>query len=171
MKDFLKRHQILPTNTADKVVWCGSVNGNYSVKVGYQLLDSDVEEAFWAKNLCWSKECLPKAGAFAWLAVKGRILSRERRKRLGLAGPTKCVLCDEAEESTDHLILHCKVASSCWDALRLKLGWKGPWQNTVKGVFEGWPRPSGTSLFSSVWVVSPSIVIWELWKERNRRIF
>lgn len=24
---------------------------------------------------------------------------------------------------------------------------------------------------SSVWVVSPSIVIWEIWKERNRRIF
>ena len=52
-------------------------------------------EVFASKDLCWEKEILPKAGAFAWLAYNGRILIVERRRRLGIIGPTICPLCEK----------------------------------------------------------------------------
>lgn len=72
-------------------------------------------------DLFWSKECLPKASAFAWLAVKGRILTGERRKRFGFMGPTKCVMCNLLEEWVDHLLLKCEVAQRCWSDLQRSL--------------------------------------------------
>lgn len=105
MKRLLQGRKIFISGNEDKLVWCGSSTGCYSVKIGYQLLNSLEREIFWAKDLCWNKHVLPKAGTFAWLAVKGRILTGDRQKRLGFAGPSKCVLCDKDEESVDHMLL------------------------------------------------------------------
>lgn len=34
-----------------------------------------------------------------------------------------------------------------------------------------WPREQGKTTLSSIWLVTPSLILWELWKERNRGIF
>lgn len=44
-------------------------------------------------------------------------------------------------------------------------------QRIVSEVFDSWPRMMKGSFLSSIWVVMPSLVISELWIERNGRIF
>lgn len=122
-------------------------------------------------DLLWYKHCLPKAEEFVWLAIKGRILTCERRKRLGFVGPKKCVMCGEEEENLDHLLLQCKVAQSCWLSVKRMFYWHGPLQQSLIEFFESWPRQNRKSTLSSMWNISPSLVIWEIWKERNQRIF
>lgn len=50
---------------------------------------------------------------FAWLAIRGIILIGKRRKRLGMVGPMKCVMCGMYEEEVDRLLLKCEFAYAC----------------------------------------------------------
>ena len=43
--------------------------------------------------------------------------------------------------------------------------------NSLKGFLCSWPTYLVYRVYSKVWKICPSIVIWEIWKERNRRIF
>lgn len=171
MKQILKTRDVLITTRKDKIIWCGSLSGKYSVKLGYNLLAITGKESFSSKDLCWNKDVLPKAGAFAWLAYRGRILTVERLRRIGFVGPSRCPLCEHQEESLDHLLIQCHYASKCWDLVQFKLQWQGPRAQSLKEVFDGWPRGPGKSTLSSIWKIAPSMIIWEVWKERNRRIF
>lgn len=121
--DVLEQRKIFLSGTKDRVIWCGAQDGNYLVKLGYQYLEGGEESQSRIWDLFWSKECLPKAGAFAWLVVKGIILTGERRKRIGFMGPSICVMCSKSEESVDHLLLRCEVAQRCWFDLQEKLNW------------------------------------------------
>ena len=78
----------------DKVIWCGSLSGKYLVKLGYNLLAEIDKEVFFSKDLCWNKDVLPKVGAFAWLAYKGRILIAKRLRKIGIIGSSRCPLCE-----------------------------------------------------------------------------
>ena len=121
--------------------------------------------------MCWSKEILPKAGTFAWLAIQGKILIGDRRRKFGFQGPIKCVMCGKEKESANHLLLNCDIVAQCWRGLQGKLGWSGLWSPSLKAFFISWPRVGRRNVFEYIWKVSPSIVIWEVRKERNRRIF
>lgn len=61
---------------------------------------------------------LPKAGVFLWLVFHKRCITMDRLKRLGVVGPTRCVMCEQAEEEVDHLFLSCPIATKCWDWLQ-----------------------------------------------------
>lgn len=92
------------TNKEDKLVQCTAKSGQYSVKIGYQDLDRREEIGDWHFKLFWGQHSLPKAGSFAWLVARGRILTGERRRIFGFQEPTKCVSCEEAEKNVDHLL-------------------------------------------------------------------
>ncbi|XP_059069835.1 uncharacterized protein LOC131859787 [Cryptomeria japonica] len=129
------------------------------------------ERKEWPIKLMWSSPILPKAGVFTWLALKKCILTGERLHRLGFLGPFRCIMCKKAEESLDHLLLQCEEAQTVWSFLLGKLGWMVPLPNIVLDLFSSWNIPSCRSVFSSLWLVAPSLVVWEIWNERNIRIF
>ena len=68
MKSILEERSVLLGLKKDKIIWCGSLKGNYLVKLGYNMMTETNNEAFISKDLCRNKDILPKAGAFAWLA-------------------------------------------------------------------------------------------------------
>ena len=80
-------------------------------------------------------------------------------------------MCGVAEENMNHLLLNCEMVAKCWSHLQEKLGWEGPWSPSLKAFFIPWPRGGKRNYFEFIWRISPSIVIWEVWKERNKRIF
>ena len=171
MIQIFKDRNVVLTKKKDKVIWCGSLSGKYSVKIGYNLLAETGRESFFSRDLCWNKDTLPKAGTFTWLAYKGRILTAERLRKIGINGPSRCPLCEKQEETIDHLLIQCQYAKKCWDIVQFKLRWQGPRAQTIREALDGWPRIAEKSTLSSIWLVAPSLIIWELWKERNRRIF
>ena len=53
---------------------------------------------------------------FTWEATWGKILMLDQLKRRGLTFTNRCFLCQEWEETVDHLLLHCAktgVFGSC----------------------------------------------------------
>lgn len=52
-----------------------------------------------------------------------------------------------------------------------KLWWLVPLPNSITNLLRSWHEENGKSVLSSIWIILPSMVIWELWKERNKKIF
>ncbi|XP_059070813.1 uncharacterized protein LOC131860417 [Cryptomeria japonica] len=52
-----------------------------------------------------------------------------------------------------------------------KLRLFGPFPAGLNNWFLHWPKSVGKAVFSDLLFILPSLLIWEIWKERNRRIF
>ena len=165
--------KIQQSEKEDKLIWAASNNGQYSVKLGYNAL---LQSENWEKveiplKLCWDPACLPKAGFFLWLAFQNRILTQDRLKKFGFCGPSRCILCKTDAESVDHLLYNCVYSKTCWEWLVKNLNWSAPFPRTFVDFLISWPYNHNRGVYSKLWNICPSILVWEVWKERNRRIF
>ncbi|XP_059078037.1 uncharacterized protein LOC131876615 [Cryptomeria japonica] len=167
----LRKRPLLFHMKEDSLVWVKNATGSYSVKEGYNSLVQAPLPSCWPTKLFWHPACLPKAGAFAWLAVQDKVLTGMRLDRLGITTVFPCVFCGYCMESMDHLFLLCPFASNCWYWLFDMLGWSSSLCPNLLSQFMSWPLLFPSSFYSSLWVVAPSLLIWNLWLERNSRIF
>lgn len=85
------------------------------MKLGYEVQRHKALNPNWPSKLCWNKWVLPKEGAFLWITLNRRILTGDRLKTIGIQGPSWCVLCNNGEETVDHLFFKSRFACSCWD--------------------------------------------------------
>jgi ribonuclease HI/exonuclease III len=161
----------------DKRGW-GSQSGSYTVALGYaKLLEQPhvpPNPATW-KGL-WGHKTIPKIDFFCWLMCHNRILTGDRLKKRGLQGPSRCIMCLENEENLCHLMLECNFAQEIWNEAL------GPWRNalicptSIADLFATWLSnypgvlPKNES-FKVAWLSLPKIICWQIWLERNKRIF
>jgi ribonuclease HI len=165
--------KIFLNNENDVLIWAPSPNGEYSIKAGYKALKlvEQHETKQRAFSFCWNNTVLPKAGCFAWLALRKRILTSDRLQKLNISQPFQCVLCSEDVETVDHLFIHCSFAQQCWNFVMQKLNLSMPLPYTLWDLFQSWPILFSKSFFACIWKCSPALVIWAIWWERNKRIF
>ena len=85
-----------------------------------------------------------------------------------------CVLCEQAPETIDHLLIQCPFATELWFNLFIKLGWEPVSPSAQDRRLAAWwtvarkcIRKDDRQCFDSVVI----LVSWMLWKERNNRTF
>ncbi|GLJ32366.1 hypothetical protein SUGI_0651340 [Cryptomeria japonica] len=105
--EIMKQRRITINKEEDEIIWCAVQSGEHKVKLGYQIQTIDQEKCEWSASLCWDKLVAPQVEAFLWTTMHGRILTRERLKKYGINGPTRCMLCKADEETTGHLLYGC----------------------------------------------------------------
>jgi hypothetical protein len=149
----------------------------YTTAEGYQLFNN-VPTAMPNSTLwkaIWQSNSLPKIDLFIWTLAHKSIQTGENLRRRGWEGPFRCPLCLHAEETTDHLLLNCGFSKEVWmmatgpqfalnfppDIISLLLHWDSFYPFTVKG---------RTQAFL-LWGMLPKFILWNLWLERNHRIF
>ena len=84
------------------------------MKIIYRVLDLSLVVAFLSRSI-WNPVILPKIGLFAWEASWGKVLTLDQLKCCGRVLANRCFLCEENEETIDHLLVHCKKARMLWD--------------------------------------------------------
>lgn len=157
----------------DKLIWTASNDGIYSVINGCKVLINSKrwEEVEIPLKLSWDPTCLLKVGFFLWLAFQNRILTTDRINKIGIVGRSRCVLCKNDIENVDNLLYSCPYSQICWEWFSQKFCWSSAFPKSFKDFLKGWPSNLCKGTYSKLWNIFPSILIWEVWKERKRRIF
>lgn len=142
--------------------------GRFSVKGIYELLTEGREEIGWEK-IIWFNGCIPKHSFIWWLLMKRRLPVKERLRKFMDIDST-CILCHNETETLHHLFLTCDFAKTLWYHI------------------SKWMQVDMSSMLVAEWAFSPNIsiisreakgrmcitvaaVIYQVWTERNRRIF
>ncbi|GLJ22049.1 hypothetical protein SUGI_0413160 [Cryptomeria japonica] len=171
VNDILRSRIIHLTSEKDTLIWNASKSGSYKVNLGYKLQRRRQKDGDWLAALCWDKWVLPKAGAFLWIALHGKILASDRLKLIGIQGPRRCCLNKMEEETVNHLMYNCFFSRKCWDWLQMQLQNYMVYNNSFKEFIQAWPTRGRSSKWGSLWITSPSLMVWHVWKERNKGIF
>jgi hypothetical protein len=77
---------------------------------------------FWHYTRVWKIWAPLKCRFFIWLAAHNRCWTADRLAKRGLNHPEKCLLCDQAEETLDHLLVACSFSRIFWYQLFRKFG-------------------------------------------------
>jgi hypothetical protein len=97
----------------DKHIFRFAPDGIYSAKAAYDgLFIGSTKAQYW--ELIWKTWSPPKCKFFLWLADLGRCWTADRLQKTGLSHPDKCVLCDQDQETIDHILVGCVFARSFW---------------------------------------------------------
>jgi len=65
----------------------------------------------------------PKCKFFIWLVIHDRCWTAARRKKHGLQDDDACVLCAQAPETIDHLLVECSFSRDLWFNFFHRVGW------------------------------------------------
>lgn len=80
----------------------------------------------------------------------------------------RCVLCREAEELIDHIPLHCDYSRNIWKLIWAQFGIEWVIFGTIKEQVLVWKSPFKCRALWHLWQISLPMMMWNLWKERNR---
>ena len=119
----------------------------------------------------WNPIVPPKLGFFAWEVSWGKVLTLDQLKRRGISLVNRCCLCEENEETIDHLLIHCTRAKILWDILLAITGFNWVPPRSVRQFLLAWQSVSVGKKRKRVWMAAPLCIFWTLWLERNRVVF
>ncbi|GLJ09022.1 hypothetical protein SUGI_0100110 [Cryptomeria japonica] len=125
----------------------------------------------WWKKV-WNSFSWPKYNFFIWLVAQRICLTWENLRKRGFQGPSICYLCMHNEEDCSHLFFLCPFSRDIWHK------WWEAWQHAcfhATSLIEFWDSlgrpPTKTSFLQVAWAIGPALIIWNLWLERNWRVF
>ncbi|CAN1256031.1 Putative ribonuclease H protein At1g65750 [Linum perenne] len=127
--------------------------------------------AVFPEKTIWYR-CVPsKIQCFMWLSFLGRISTLDNLQARGFQLPNRCVLCCRHEESVNHLFILCPFSQCIWGLISSKLSIFGPIQSEIKFLISGWKDMNCSNPFGELKKVVLHSFLWNVWLERNSRIF
>ena len=159
------RDKILPIriHSSDSIFWHNVDSKSVNSAFIWDTIRSRSNPPIWL-SIVWHKFSIPKCSFTLWLALKGRLLTKDRMRALRMNTDLKCLLCSNAIESQDHLFGSCTYIS---DILKNStFSFSGVWNCYTNGLVL-LNRPHGTRKL--VGLLYFAITIFLTWKERNAR--
>ena len=106
--------------------------------------------------------------------IHRRCWTADRLARRNLPHPSACPLCEQQEETIDHLLTGCVFARQFWFILLGHFNLQGLAPTNEDEFFDSWWQKESQKLSGKVKKGFNSLVIlgsWSLWKHRNNRVF
>jgi hypothetical protein len=154
-------------------MWKLANDGIYSTKTAYMAQFSGLSRSSLQVSV-WKAWAPPKCKFFAWLVNQNRIWTADRLQRRGWPNCDRCPLCKQVQESAAHLLFQCRFSIRIWNEVFAWLGMHIPtalWHRF--GTVKAWWDELLTSNAHPVKALSSALLLvgWEIWKERNARVF
>ena len=109
-----------------------------------------------------------------WLVAHDRCWTADRLARKGLPHHEHCLLCDQKEETINHLLLHCVFSREVWFRVLQGLGLQAVAPQLTETSLEDWWNTACSRVEGPVKKGLNSVIIlvaWSLWIHRNRCVF
>jgi hypothetical protein len=165
---------ILLPGTPDVISWTLTANGAYSAGSAYKAqFQGSTSCSF--KQIVWKAWAPPKCRFFAWLAVQNRLWTSDRLAIRGWPHQPNCQLCRCQLETARHILFECRYSRRVWQQAASWLSCPSLLTDLGTGrdtVLQYWhaitasPSACPKGLQTAV-----TLIGWELWKERNARVF
>ena len=137
---FLHNKKIRPLQE-DRLLLKESLTNGFSVSLMYRKLRYSLPTDFPWQSI-WNPIVPPKLGFFAWEASWGKVLTLDQLKRRGISLVNRCCLCEENEETIDHLLIHCSRAKILWDILLAITDFNWVFPRSVRQLLLAWQSVS-----------------------------
>jgi hypothetical protein len=158
----------------DTIIWKLTTSGRYSAASAYKAQFAGTTTIGYM-GMVWEIWAPPKCKFFAWLILQNRVWTADCLATCGWPNCGNCPLCNSVPESAAHLLFQCTFSISLWtmvkDWFQLQDFHPDAWQGfqDVKAwwfaiVHDGLGRRKAMASLTM-------LVVWELWNERNARIF
>lgn len=172
---FMRRHpqiaeemrQVRGSSEPDKPMWNVGESELFTISNCYNTMRRIVPKVTWDR-VVWSTSSLPRHAFMLWLAIRGRLKTRQFLSNRGMVLVDQCGLLGE---TVDHLFFHCVVAKEVWKEILLRVGIN---HNPLRWAFEwNWVKRKckGRSRVAKVMSCAIAATLYFLWRERNKRIF
>jgi hypothetical protein len=153
--------------------WRFATNGQFTVKSAYEsFFRGSVEFEHYVR--VWKMWAQAKCRHFIWLVANRKCWTTDRLAMWGMDHPEKCPLCDQEQETIDHLLVSCVFARQFWFSLLQRLQFQEftPQVDTFS-FMDWWQRMNDLPLGPRKKGLNSMIVLgtWILWKHRNRCVF
>ena len=175
LTDFYELQSLLNQNTlirdvVDRAVWMHHSSGDYEVKSFLNLMlhpQQNYQDMFTYANVVWKSLTPPKSELLLWFLLLGKLNTKDRLIRFNIRQglDSKCVLCNQEEESINHLFCCCPFTWRVWCTF---LNW---WDIYPRSAFDSWLGFNGTKAQKRCWVAWFYVIVWTVWETRNRIIF
>lgn len=133
----------LPFETnEDRVVWTLSPLGIFAAKSAWLVLRTRASEVPW-HAIVWHKGSVPRWAFILWVAIWGRLATRDRLRTWGVTLDSGCVLCDGGIESHNHLFFDCSYALQVWNEVKSRCGYARTFSSLSLSSPEGFPIAKG----------------------------
>ena len=83
----------------------------------------------------------------------------------------RCFMCEEEEETIDHLSIHCKSAKMLWDLFLSIVGISWVFPQSVFHTLLAWQGAAVGKKRKKIWLAAPLCLFLNLWRSRNRLVF
>ena len=142
--------------------------GSFSTGKAYDYFRCKGIKKTWAKGV-WAAGITPKHSFIVWLAVKSKLLTRDKLIYLDIN--RACAFCDAAEESNEHLFFRCQFGAAIWEHVKSWLGMHRA-MSTIQSTLRWLKKEArGTSWRSKAKYIAFSCTVYYIWNARNRCIF
>ena len=112
---------------------------------------------------------------FMWLAVQYRLWTSDRRTRYGLQDQTSnCYLCDQEEDTVDHILLQCVFSRQVWVRCIDRMGLMADLCPSYDSSLVQWWTEARKRIHKQTrkgFDTFVMLICWTLWKQRNARVF
>eukprot|EP00253_Pinus_taeda_P001855 PITA_01855 len=153
--------------------WGKETKGIFSIKEAYKIKAQDdpgKEEKKWKK--IWRTKWWPKIKMFAWLVGRKWILTWDRIQKRGFSGPARCSLCNSEAEDQEHLLNGCAAAQFQWEQTKILFATTTRNSRDIIQTLSDWGEGKfQRKIVRRAWSISAGFNVWNLWRERNSRIF
>jgi hypothetical protein len=170
----LIRNVKLNPHLMDEIRWKWTSNGECTTASAYKIQFQGSHAPFQVGRL-WKASVEPKVKVFSLTAMHQKILTADNLASRGMQHNPLCPLCNAFPEDARHLLINCEFAK---EVLRLMWNWCH---------FQGSPSTCPNGQDPASWIAANAARAdpanarratgsllycwWNLWKERNKRIF
>ncbi|MCL7024264.1 hypothetical protein MKW94_009991 [Papaver nudicaule] len=158
----------------DALIWLGDKRGIFSVKAAYSNYNQgNLQSVAFPNSKVWSHAWPHRVGFFLWQACLGRLptMTNLHQRRTATTQSILCKLCNNSDESVDHLLLHCPAISSIWSYFCGGLIGTTVMLTSVRDFISNWRSHNHPAQGKQLWKRLPAAILWGVWKARNALTF